>query len=89
LIVSVILPIMFIIIQLRPRIMQPKRHIVWSKKEIDLSDPFQKRWYIQQVLMYGRAEDIASLDLNELKTILPQLILPPGIRALWENYFAA
>ncbi len=37
---------------------KPKRYIVWSAdKEIDLSDPWQKKWYIKQVLIYGRAFD--------------------------------
>ena len=44
-----------------------KRYIVWSKNKIDLSDPFQKRWYLKQVLTYGRAEDIALLDWKEIK----------------------
>jgi len=40
--------------------MQPKRYIVWSKRNLDLSDPWQRRWYIPQVLSYGRTEDIAG-----------------------------
>ena len=42
--------------------MKYKRYIVWSKKEIDINDIFQKKWYITQVLTYGRAEDVALLD---------------------------
>jgi len=42
--------------------MKPKRYLVWSKKNIDLSDPFQRRWYIKQVLTNGLSEDIAELD---------------------------
>lgn len=69
--------------------MQPKRHIVWSKNKIDLSDPFQRKWYIKQVLTYGRTEDIALLDWEEVKKLLPELKLPPHIKRLWENYFNA
>jgi hypothetical protein len=68
--------------------MRPKRYIVWStNKEIDLNDPWQKKWYIGQVLSNGRAEDIAELDWDEVKRLLPELNLPAGIRKLWENYF--
>lgn len=69
--------------------MKPKRYIVWSKKEIDLDDPFQKKWYIQQVLTHGRAEDVTALDWKEIKKLLPSLELPAHIRKLWENYFAS
>ncbi len=69
--------------------MRPKRYLVWSKNEIDLSDPFQRLWYLQQVLTRGRAEDIAQLDWEEIRSLLPRLNLPPDIHRLWENYFAA
>ncbi|MDY6863779.1 MAG: hypothetical protein SV062_12435 [Thermodesulfobacteriota bacterium] len=68
--------------------MKPKRYIVWSKNEIDLNDPFQKKWYIKQVLTNGKAVDIALLDLNEIKLLLPELDLPWDIKALWEDYFS-
>lgn len=69
---------------------RPKPYIVWSThKEIDLSDPWQRKWYIKQVLTYGRAEDIAELDWNEIRALLPELELPKEVRALWEQYFAA
>jgi hypothetical protein len=67
--------------------MQPKRYIVWSKNEIDLADPWQRKWYIQQVLTHGRAEDIAELDWEEIKQLLPEFNLPREIRCLWEDYF--
>jgi hypothetical protein len=67
--------------------MQPKRYIVWSKNEIDLADPWQRKWYIQQVLTHGRAEDIAELDWEEIKKLLPELNLPKDVRSLWEDYF--
>ena len=70
--------------------MRPKRYIVWStNKEIDLNDPWQRKWYIKQVLMHGRAEDVAELDWEEIKKLLPELDLPKEVRNLWENYFNA
>jgi hypothetical protein len=33
------------------------RHIVWSTDQIDLDDPFQRRWYLRQALTHGRAEE--------------------------------
>jgi hypothetical protein len=69
---------------------KPKRYIVWSTdKEIDLSNPWQKKWYIKQVLTKGRAEDIAELDWEEIKNLLPELELPEDIKSLWEDYFAS
>ncbi len=69
--------------------MRPKRYIVWSKNEINSHDPFQRKWYIKQVLTYGKAEDIASLDWEEIKELLSELDLPPYIKRLWNNYFNA
>jgi len=68
---------------------RPPRHIVWSKRELDLSDPWQRRWYIKQVLVHGRAEDVAGLDWEEVRRLLPELDLPSEIRRLWEGYFRA
>ena len=67
--------------------MQPKRYIVWSKNDIDLTDPWQRKWYIQQVLTHGRAEDVAELDWEEIERLLPELNLPKEVRCLWEDYF--
>jgi hypothetical protein len=67
---------------------KPKRYIVWSKRELDLSDPWQRKWYLQQVLIHGRAEDVSALDWEEVRRILPDLDLPPEIRSLWERQFA-
>ena len=64
------------------------RHILWSKDSLDLKDPWQRRWYIRQVLVYGRAEDIASLNWDEIREHLPELDLPPEVRRLWESFFA-
>jgi hypothetical protein len=69
--------------------MKPKRYIVWSKREIDLENPFQKEWYIKQVLLYGKSEDIRNIDWNEIKAFLPHLNLPPDIKKFWEDYFNA
>ncbi len=65
------------------------RYIVWSTDHIDLSDEWQRRWYIRHVLMYGRAEDVARLDWDEIERILPELNLPPTLHQLWESYFHA
>jgi len=67
--------------------MQPKRYIVWSKNKIDLNDSWQRKWYIKQVLTYGRSEDIAQLDWEEVRMMLDELNLTPDIKRLWENYF--
>ena len=69
--------------------MRPKRYIVWSTDEVDLNDPFQKIWFIKQVLTHGRAEDIAALDWDEVRTLMPELGLPGEIATLWEDYFNA
>jgi hypothetical protein len=68
--------------------MKPKPYIVWSKREIDLSDPWQRKWYLQQVLIHGKAEDVARLDWQEIRRLLPDLTLPSHIRQLWEEHFA-
>jgi len=72
-----------------PRFITPKRSIVWSfDHPIDMADPVQRQWYIKQVLLYGRREDLVQLDWNEIKRVLPDLLLPKVIRALWEDYFS-
>ena len=67
---------------------KPKRYIVWSVDEIDLDNPYLRKWYIQEVLIHGRTEDIRELDLEEVRKILPELTLPEHIRRLWNDYFA-
>lgn len=69
--------------------MEFKRHIVWSKEVIDLTDSFQRAWYIKQVLSLGREEDVASLDWNEIRALLKTLGLPAEVRSIWEKYFRA
>ena len=67
-------------------IVKPPRHIVWSTDQVDLSDPFQRRWYLRQVLTYGRAEDIRRLDLEEIRGELDELNLPPVVYSLWKSF---
>jgi hypothetical protein len=64
----------------------PPRYIVWSTDQIDLSDPFQHRWYIQQVLTNGRAEDIRTLKLTQIAEWIDDFRLPENVRALWERF---
>ena len=71
--------------------MKIPRHIVWwtdKAENLDLNDPENRRWWIKQVLMNGRMEDIRSLDLDEVEKILPELFLPRPIKKLWSDYFA-
>jgi hypothetical protein len=67
-------------------VLHPPTYIVWSTDQIDLSDPFQHRWYIQQVLTHGRAEDIHALTLDEIVSVLDEIILPEDVRSLWERF---
>lgn len=62
------------------------RHILWSTDTLDLTDPFQRTWYLRQALMYGRAEDIRSLDLDEVARRLDDLDLPPALDDLWRRF---
>lgn len=62
------------------------RHLVWSTDSLNLDDPFQRRWYIRQVLMYGRAADIRMLDLEEVAHLLDDLRLPPHLDRLWRTF---
>lgn len=71
--------------------MKIPRHIVWSfdkAEHLDLDEPENRRWWIKQVLVNGRMEDIRSLDLDEVEKILPELFLPRPISKLWSDYFA-
>ena len=67
--------------------LRPPVYIVWSADQVDLSAPFQRRWYIQQVLSYGRIEDIRTLNLEEVAAVLNELILPEDVRSLWQHFF--
>lgn len=65
---------------------RPPTYIVWSTDRIDLSDPFQHRWYIQQVLTHGRMEDVAGLNLDEIAAVLDEIVLPDDVRSLWQMF---
>ncbi len=67
----------------------PPRHIVWSTDTVDLSDSFQHWWYIRQVLLHGRAEDIRTLDLDEVDALLDDPNLPPHLHRLWKTFLEA
>jgi len=67
-------------------VMRPPVHIVWSTDKIDLSDPFQRRWYILQVLTHGRAEDIRTLSLDDIAAVLDDVSLPEDVRSLWQRF---
>jgi hypothetical protein len=64
----------------------PPRHIVWSTQRLDLTDPFQRGWYLRQVLLHGRAADIRSLDLVDVERELNTLQLPAEIWQLWKRF---
>lgn len=68
--------------------MRLKRYIVWSKNKIDMTDKWQKKWYIQQVLTYGRAEDIAELNWEEIRLFLDEITLPLNVKRLWQDYLS-
>ena len=65
---------------------QPPRHLVWSTESVDLDDPFQRQWYVRQVLVHGRAEDVRALDLDEVARLLDVLDLPEHIHSLWDAF---
>jgi hypothetical protein len=67
-------------------IIHPPAYIVWNTDQIDLSDPFQRRWYIQQVLTHGRMEDISTLRLDEISAVLDEIILPEDVLNLWQHF---
>jgi hypothetical protein len=67
-------------------LLHPPTYIVWSTDQVDLSDPFQRRWYMQQVLTHGRMEDISTLDLKEVADALDSLSLSEDVRSLWQRF---
>jgi hypothetical protein len=71
--------------------MKVPRHIDWSTgraESFDFTQPENRQWWIKQVLINGRMEDILALDLEEVERILPGLYLPRPIKKLWSDYFA-
>jgi hypothetical protein len=69
--------------------MKPPNHIVWSTDQVDLADPFQRRWYLKQVLLHGRAEDIRTLNCAEIDRELDRLDLPVHVYDLWASFLRA
>ncbi|HNR02625.1 MAG TPA: hypothetical protein PKK59_08830 [Anaerolineaceae bacterium] len=70
-------------------IIHPPRHLVWSTDKVDLSNPFQKRWYLQQILIHGTAEDIRRLDKDEVAREIDHLNLPLEIESLWRDHLGS
>lgn len=70
-------------------IISPPRHIAWSTDQVDLDDPFQRKWYIRQVLEHGKSADVASLDWDEVAGLLDELNLSPHIHSLWARVIAS
>lgn len=70
-------------------VITPPRHIVWSTNQVDLADPFQRKWYIRQVIEHGRSGDIARLDLDEVAALLDELHLPTHLHRLWVEFLEA
>lgn len=69
--------------------MNNKKHIVWFSdiNNLDLNNEKDKKWWIKQVLLKGRMEDIKELDFEEIEKFLPDLYLSKNIKKLWEDYF--
>lgn len=66
--------------------MKPPVHVVWSTDQVDLADPFQRRWYLKQVLLHGRTEDVKTLDRDEIDRELDHLDLPAHVHDLWASF---
>ena len=69
--------------------LKPSLNVVWSTDQLDLSDSFQHRWYIRQVLMHGRACDVRTLDLDQVAAMLDELRLPRHLDCLWRRFLEA
>ena len=67
-------------------LVNPPRHLVWSTDEVDMTDPFQRRWLLKQILTHGTAMDIRQLDLDEVRQEIDYLNLPGDIDRLWRNF---
>ena len=52
-----------------------------------MSDPSQKKWFLEQTLAHGTMADIRALNLVDVEETLPCLHLPRHVRALWRDYF--
>lgn len=71
------------------------KRLFWFLKEdakLDLSKPHILDMYIQQVLTYGRAEDIRALfkkiPMKDFKQVFARLksFLPKEVRQFWEDF---
>lgn len=71
-----------------------QRRLFWFLKDnmkLDLSNPSVLDMYIQQVIMYGRVEDISTLfsktNLSQFKNAFMRLsrFLPLEVRKFWED----
>jgi hypothetical protein len=69
--------------------MDNTEYIVWytDLNRLNLEDPWIRKWWIQQVLIHGRIEDIKQLDFNDVRRFLSTLNLDYKIKSLWEDYF--
>ncbi len=61
-------------------IISPPRHITWSTDLFDLADPFQRNWYMRQIIEHGKAK--RGLDLDKFARLLDKLNLPPYLHSL-------
>lgn len=73
---------------------KPEKRLFWFLKDnikLDLSNPSVLDMYIQQVITYGRAEDIKDLfkrvNLLQFKSAFTRLshFLPFEIKKFWED----
>ena len=69
--------------------MKNTKHIVWfiDVDKIDKKNPADRIWWLKQVLLKGRMEDVMGLDLDEVEKTFQALYLPAAIKKLWEDYF--
>lgn len=73
------------------RIVELPQHLKWSgPRTFDLDDELERRYVYQVVLREGGAADVRRhLDPDELDRMLPDLVLPPHIRAALADWRAA
>jgi hypothetical protein len=65
------------------------RHIIWSTHRLHLSDPFQRRRSLHQVLLHGRAQDVRALNFQEFSKEIDNLDLPDDLHRLWKQALEA
>jgi len=70
-------------------LIHPPCQLAWSTDTVDTADPFQRRWYLQQILTHGTAEDIRRVDLDEVAREIDALELPADIDRLWRTFLAS